>query len=129
MFLLFSYISAARIMLLYISLEEKVQDWYDTSDQGYVRWLISCLPEPVYSLAIGFMNEMYRKLARVLNDWGKSLNPLALRAAKTGLTFLEIFYLQSIFLKTIEGETLIRSKITTLLQIFCELLLYCQVIF
>ena len=43
--------------------------------------------------------------------------------------FWEYFTQKSIFLKTFEGEMLIRSQTTTLLQIFCEMLLYSQVIF
>ena len=57
------------------------------------------------------------------------INPLTLRPAKTGLTNLEIYYLQKHFLETYEGEMIIRSQTTTLLQIFCELSLCSQVIF
>ena len=57
-------------------------------------------------------------------------NPLALRAAKTGLTILFIFSSQKRFYQKIfEGEMFIRILPTTLLQIFCENLLYFQVIF
>ena len=58
------------------------------------------------------------------------INPLALRAAKTGLTILLIFSSQKCFLsKVFEGEMFIRILPTTLFQIFCENLLYFQVIF
>ena len=58
------------------------------------------------------------------------LNPLVLRAAKTGLTILLIFsFLTKAFLsKIFKGEMFIRILPTTLLQIFCENLLYFQVI-
>ena len=59
----------------------------------------------------------------------KWINPFTLREAITGLTILNIFFYQEHFLKIFEGEMLIRSHTTTLLQIFCELLLYSQVIF
>ena len=56
--------------------------------------------------------------------------PLALRAAKTGLTILFVFSSQKRFYQKIfEGEMFIRILLTTLLQIFCENLLYFQVIF
>ena len=54
--------------------------------------------------------------------------PFTLTAAKRDLTIMEIFYLQKHFL-IFEGEMLIRSRTTTLHQIFCELLLHSQVIF
>ena len=58
------------------------------------------------------------------------VNSLTLIAAKTGLTILEISNLQKHNLKkTFEGEMLIRSETTTLLQIFCEFSLYSQVVF
>ena len=58
------------------------------------------------------------------------LNSLALRAAKTGLTILLIFSSQKRFSsKIFEGEMFIRILPTTLIQIFCENLLYFQVIF
>ena len=58
------------------------------------------------------------------------INPLALRAAKTGLTILFIFFSKKRFYQKIfEGEMFIRILPTTLLQIFCENLLYFQVIF
>ena len=63
------------------------------------------------------------------NTSWSGLNPLTLRAAKRGLTILEIFNVQNIFLKTFEGEMLITSQTTNLLQIFCENSLYSQVIF
>ena len=56
-------------------------------------------------------------------------NPLTLRAAKRGLTILEIFNLQKEFLKTFEGEMLISSQTTNPLQIFCKISLHSQVIF
>ena len=57
------------------------------------------------------------------------INPLALRAAKTGLTILLIFSSQKRFYQKIfEEEMFIRILPTTLLQIFCENLLYFQVI-
>ena len=55
-------------------------------------------------------------------------NPFTLRAAKTGLTILEIFLKQKRFWEIAEVEMLKRSQTTTLLQIFCDLLLYSQVI-
>ena len=62
--------------------------------------------------------------------FSKFINPLALRAAKTGLTILLIFSSQKAFLSKIsEGEMFIRILPTTLLQIFFENLLYFQVIF
>ena len=57
------------------------------------------------------------------------INPLTPRAAKRGLTILEIFNLQKKFLKTFEGDMLISSQTRTLLQIFCEFLLYSKDIF
>ena len=58
------------------------------------------------------------------------LNPMALRAAKTGLTFfVNIFLTKAFLLRIFEGEMFIRILPTTLLQIFCENLLYIQVIF
>ena len=48
---------------------------------------------------------------------------------KEAWRFWEYFTQKSIFLKTFGGEMLIRSQTTTLLQIFCELLLYSKVIF
>ena len=56
-------------------------------------------------------------------------NPLMLTTAKTGLPILIKNSNKSIFWKIFEGEMLIRSQTTTLLQIFCELLLYSPVIF
>ena len=60
---------------------------------------------------------------------GILLNPLTLRAAKTGLTILLIFFTKVFFSKIFEGEMFIRILPTTLLQIFCENLLYFQYIF
>ena len=60
------------------------------------------------------------------HEWFK---PLTLRAAKTSLTIWEISYLQKHFLKTFEGEMLIRCQATIPLQLFCERSLYTQVIF
>ena len=60
---------------------------------------------------------------------GIILNPLTSRAARRGLTILEVFNLQTHFLKNIEGEMLITSQKRTLLQIFCECLLYSKDIF
>ena len=48
---------------------------------------------------------------------------------KEAWLFWEYFTQKNIFLKTFEGEMLIRSQTKTLIQIFCELLLYSQVIF
>ena len=60
----------------------------------------------------------------------RMVNPFTLREAKTGLTILELFYLQKHFLKkTFEEEMLIRSKTTILHQIFREFSLSSQVIF
>ena len=47
---------------------------------------------------------------------------------KKAWQFWKYFTYKGIFWKTFEGEMLIISLTTTLLQIFCELLLYCQVI-
>ena len=57
------------------------------------------------------------------------INPFTLRAAKRGLTFLEIFPFQKHFLKTFEWEMLIRRQTTNLLRIFCEISLHSQFIF
>ena len=57
------------------------------------------------------------------------INPFTLRAAKRGLTILEIFPLQKHFLKTFEREMLIRRQTTNLHQIFCEISFRSQVIF
>ena len=70
----------------------------------------------------------------VIHFWIRGMdayfNPLALRAAKTGLAILFIFSSQKRFYQKIfEGEMFIRILPTTLLQIFCENLLYFQVIF
>ena len=55
---------------------------------------------------------------------------ITLRAAKSGLTILEIFYLQKHSLENIWRRNVDQSGQTTiLLQIFCELSLYSQVIF
>ena len=43
--------------------------------------------------------------------------------------FGDILLKKTFFLKTFEGEKLIRSQTTILVQIFCELSLYSQVIF
>ena len=51
------------------------------------------------------------------------------RPKELELIVWEIFYLQKHFGKTFEGEMLITSQTTTLLQMFCELTLYSQVIF
>ena len=48
---------------------------------------------------------------------------------KEAWLFWEYFTQKSIFLKTFQGEMLIRSQTTIRLQIFCELSLYSQVIF
>ena len=48
------------------------------------------------------------------------VNPFTLRAAKTGLTILEIFIQQDNFWKIFEGKMLLRSQTTTLLQISCD---------
>ena len=48
---------------------------------------------------------------------------------KQAIQFWVYFSIKSIFRKIFEGEMLIRSQTTTLLLIFCELLLYSQVIF
>ena len=47
---------------------------------------------------------------------------------KEAWPFWQYFTYKSIFLKTFEGEMLIRSQTTTFLQIFCELSLYSKVI-
>ena len=47
---------------------------------------------------------------------------------KQAWQFWKYFTYKGIFWKTFEGEMLIISLTTTLLQIICELLLYCKVI-
>ena len=48
---------------------------------------------------------------------------------KEARQFWKYFTYKSILMKTFEGEMLIRSQTKTLLQIYCELSLYSQVIF
>ena len=57
------------------------------------------------------------------------LKPFTFRAAKTDLRILKYITYQSIIWKTFEGEMIIRSQTTTLLQICYELSPYLQVIF
>ena len=56
--------------------------------------------------------------------------PFTLSAAETGQTILDIFLVKASFEKHFqEGEVWIRTLSTTLLEIFCEFMLYLQVIF
>ena len=55
--------------------------------------------------------------------------PFTLSDTKTGDNFGNIFRTKAFFWKIFEGEMLTRGQTTTLLQIFCELSLYSQVIF
>ena len=59
----------------------------------------------------------------------KVFNQFTLRAAKRDLTILEIFSLQKHFFLNIWEGMLIRRQTTYLLQIFCEISLYFQVVF
>ena len=58
-----------------------------------------------------------------------SLTHLHSERPKEAWQYWEYLAHKSIYLKIIEGEMLIRSQTTTLLQIFYELSLYSQVIF
>ena len=58
------------------------------------------------------------------------INPLTLKAAKKRPDDLvNILPTEAFSEKTVDGEMLIRGKVSTLLQIFSELSLYTQIIF
>ena len=71
----------------------------------------------------------YEVLQESVNNLPYNLTHSHSERPKQAWQFWIYFSIKSIFWKIFEGEMLIRCQITTLLQIFCELLLYSQIIF
>ena len=59
---------------------------------------------------------------------GLNINPLTLSVAKSSLTIVDKFSSESLVWKMFEGEMLIITLSTTLLEIFCKIILNFQVI-
>ena len=82
------------------------------------------------SVAWRFLESLgMRRVFSKYSNWSHTLNPITLRAAKRGLTIWKYLNYKHIFLKTFEGGKIITSQTRTLLQIFCEFLLYLKDIF
>ena len=62
--------SAFLVMLLYFWMQHLVDGLYE-GDKSWLYLALVYMPTVVYALVIGVLNGMYRKVAMVLNDFGK----------------------------------------------------------
>ena len=71
--LVLSLLFAASGMWLYFEFKEKLMAWNKGSTGGILNKMFMKIPGVVYASIIFGLNNLYGKLAVIMNDWGKSL--------------------------------------------------------
>ena len=90
----------------------------------FIIWTLNTVPHSCGCKTYVYLVSLRHILWNVDFSWlvrGFNINPLMLKAAKTTWQFLWNLSNESIVEKIFEGELLIRTLPTTLLQIFCKI--------